>query len=137
MKLVEVVKQSPPVRKPWPPASSSGKNAGKSRDCAGQPGLYRQPSDDTFYFERDSEMTAVLPPKKISMPAATWIEPPMGPLALADLIGLTQFILSPNAMYAELKDPQFVAPTLLGKMVTAGWLAARPAKVSTTTNKTA
>ena len=53
---------------------------------------------------------------------------PMGPLALADLIGLDTVYFIANAMYAELKDPQFVAPTLLGKMVTAGWLGRKTGK---------
>jgi 3-hydroxybutyryl-CoA dehydrogenase len=53
---------------------------------------------------------------------------PMGPLALADLIGLDTVYFIANAMYAELKDPQFIAPPLLGKMVTAGWLGRKTDK---------
>ena len=53
---------------------------------------------------------------------------PMGPLALADLIGLDTVYFIANAMYAELKDPQFIAPPLLGKMVTAGWLGRKTGK---------
>ena len=53
---------------------------------------------------------------------------PMGPLALADLIGLDTVFFIANAMYAELRDPQFVAPPLLGKMVTAGWLGRKTGK---------
>ncbi len=53
---------------------------------------------------------------------------PMGPLALADLIGLDTVYFIANAMYAELKDTQFVAPPLLGKMVTAGWLGRKTGK---------
>ena len=53
---------------------------------------------------------------------------PMGPLALADLIGLDTVYFIANAMYAELKDPQFVAPPLLGKMVTTGWLGRKTGK---------
>ena len=53
---------------------------------------------------------------------------PMGPLALADLIGLDTVYFIANAMYTELKDPQFVAPPLLGKMVTAGWLGRKTGK---------
>jgi 3-hydroxybutyryl-CoA dehydrogenase len=52
----------------------------------------------------------------------------MGPLALADLIGLDTVYFIANAMYAELKDPQFAAPPLLGKMVTAGWLGRKTGK---------
>jgi 3-hydroxybutyryl-CoA dehydrogenase len=53
---------------------------------------------------------------------------PMGPLALADLIGLDTVYFIANAMYAELKDPQFASPPLLGKMVTAGWLGHKTGK---------
>jgi 3-hydroxybutyryl-CoA dehydrogenase len=53
---------------------------------------------------------------------------PIGPLALADLIGLDTIYFIANAMYAELKDPQFASPTLLGKMVTAGWLGRKTGK---------
>ena len=47
---------------------------------------------------------------------------PIGPLALADLIGLDTVYFIVNAIYQELKDPQYVAPLLLKKMVTAGRL---------------
>jgi 3-hydroxybutyryl-CoA dehydrogenase len=53
---------------------------------------------------------------------------PMGPLALADLIGLDTVYFIANATYAELKDPQFASPPLLGKMVTAGWLGRKTGK---------
>ena len=53
---------------------------------------------------------------------------PMGPLALADLIGLDTIYFIANAMYTELKDPQFATPPLLGKMVTAGWLGRKTGK---------
>jgi 3-hydroxybutyryl-CoA dehydrogenase len=53
---------------------------------------------------------------------------PMGPLTLADLIGLDVVIFVANAMYEELKDPQCVPPILLRKMVTAGQLGRKTAK---------
>ncbi len=53
---------------------------------------------------------------------------PMGPLALADLIGLDTVYFIANAMYAELKDPRFASPPFLGKMVTAGWLGRKTGK---------
>ncbi|MBI2848217.1 MAG: 3-hydroxybutyryl-CoA dehydrogenase [Chloroflexi bacterium] len=45
---------------------------------------------------------------------------PMGPLTLSDLIGLDTVLFISNAMYEELKAPQFAAPVLLKRMVTAG-----------------
>lgn len=47
---------------------------------------------------------------------------PMGPLKLLDLIGIDTFFAGVSAMYEELKDPQYAPPTLIKKMVTAGWL---------------
>ena len=53
---------------------------------------------------------------------------PMGPLTLADLIGLDTILFVCNAIYDELKDPQFAPPPLLKKMVTAGWLGRKTGK---------
>ena len=47
---------------------------------------------------------------------------PMGPLTLADLIGLDVLLNIANGMYASFKDPKFAAPVLLEKKVTAGQL---------------
>jgi len=53
---------------------------------------------------------------------------PMGPLALADLVGLDTILFIANALYDELKDPKFAPPTLLKKMVAAGWLGRKAGK---------
>jgi len=53
---------------------------------------------------------------------------PMGPLALADLVGLDTLLFIANALYDELKDPKFAPPTLLKKMVAAGWLGRKTGK---------
>jgi 3-hydroxybutyryl-CoA dehydrogenase len=53
---------------------------------------------------------------------------PMGPLTLADLIGLDVVVFVANAMYEEMKDPQCVPPILLRKMVTAGQLGRKTGK---------
>jgi 3-hydroxybutyryl-CoA dehydrogenase len=50
---------------------------------------------------------------------------PVGPLAMIDGIGLDTLLLGTNALYEELKIPQFVAPILLKKMVTAGHLGVK------------
>jgi len=53
---------------------------------------------------------------------------PMGPLALADLIGLdTLYYLAKN-MYHEFKEPQYAPPVLLARMVSAGWLGRKKGK---------
>ena len=47
---------------------------------------------------------------------------PMGPLALADLVGLDTLLFVADAIYEEFRDPRFAAPLLLRRMVTAGYL---------------
>jgi 3-hydroxybutyryl-CoA dehydrogenase len=47
---------------------------------------------------------------------------PMGPLALADLIGLDTLLAVSESLYEEFRDPSSVAPPVLNRMVEAGLL---------------
>ncbi|MGW6915833.1 3-hydroxybutyryl-CoA dehydrogenase [Kitasatospora sp. NPDC054939] len=47
---------------------------------------------------------------------------PMGPLALADLIGLDTVLAIAESMYDEYKEPLYAPPPLLARMVEAGLL---------------
>jgi 3-hydroxybutyryl-CoA dehydrogenase len=47
---------------------------------------------------------------------------PMGPLQLADLIGLDTLLAVSASLYEEFRDPASVAPALLNRMVEAGLL---------------
>jgi len=47
---------------------------------------------------------------------------PMGPLTLADFTGLDTILYVADSIYQETKDPRYIAPVLLRKMVAAGWL---------------
>jgi len=47
---------------------------------------------------------------------------PMGPLALADLIGLDTVTAIADSLYDEFKEPLYAAPALLARMVEAGLL---------------
>jgi 3-hydroxybutyryl-CoA dehydrogenase len=47
---------------------------------------------------------------------------PMGPLALADLVGLDTLLFVAESLYEEFRDPASVAPALLNRMVEAGLL---------------
>ena len=53
---------------------------------------------------------------------------PMGPLALADLIGMDTILYIANAIYEELKDPLYAPPIILKKMVATGWLGRKTGK---------
>ena len=47
---------------------------------------------------------------------------PLGPLALADLIGLDTTCAIADSLYAEFREPQYAPPPLLSRMVEAGLL---------------
>src|SRR5207244_7732844 len=47
---------------------------------------------------------------------------PMGPLALADLIGLDTTMAVADSVYEEFKEPLYGAPPLLARLVEAGVL---------------
>jgi 3-hydroxybutyryl-CoA dehydrogenase len=58
----------------------------------------------------------------------TGLNYPMGPLTLGDLTGLDVVKFVADALYEQLKDPRYVSPTLLDKMVAAGWLGRKTGK---------
>jgi 3-hydroxybutyryl-CoA dehydrogenase len=53
---------------------------------------------------------------------------PMGPLTLLDLIGLDTALYISGVLYEEFKDPIYAAPTLLKRMVAAGFLGRKSGK---------
>jgi 3-hydroxybutyryl-CoA dehydrogenase len=53
---------------------------------------------------------------------------PMGPLTLADFVGLDTIYFIANAMYDEFKDPKCAPPVLLRKMVAAGQFGRKSGK---------
>jgi 3-hydroxybutyryl-CoA dehydrogenase len=53
---------------------------------------------------------------------------PMGPLTLADFVGLDTILYVADEMYAETKDPKYAAPPLLRRMVAAGHLGRKSGK---------
>lgn len=53
---------------------------------------------------------------------------PMGPLTLADMVGIDIVKFVCDALYEQLKDPRYIVPTLVDKMVAAGWLGRKTGK---------
>ena len=53
---------------------------------------------------------------------------PMGPLALADFIGLDIVFHMSNNLYDEYREPRFTPPPLLRRLVLAGYLGRKSGK---------
>jgi len=53
---------------------------------------------------------------------------PMGPLELQDLVGLDVTFSGSLAVYEATKDPNFMPPVLMQKMIAAGWLGRKTGK---------
>jgi len=53
---------------------------------------------------------------------------PMGPLTLADLVGMDTGLHVSNSIYEETKDPASAPPVILKRMVAAGWLGRKTGK---------
>jgi 3-hydroxybutyryl-CoA dehydrogenase len=53
---------------------------------------------------------------------------PMGPLALADFVGLDTIYFITQVLYEEFKEPKYAAPPLLKQMVKAGFLGRKTGK---------
>jgi 3-hydroxybutyryl-CoA dehydrogenase len=53
---------------------------------------------------------------------------PMGPLGLADLVGLDTCLAIMNVLHHDTGDSKYRPAVLLGKMVDAGWLGKKSGK---------
>jgi 3-hydroxybutyryl-CoA dehydrogenase len=60
-------------------------------------------------------------PEDIDMGAKLGLNHPMGPLELADLIGLDTVLAIADVLHREFGDDKYRAPTLLRNLVAAGW----------------
>ena len=61
-------------------------------------------------------------PEDIDTGAKLGLNHPMGPLELADLIGLDTVLAIADVLHREMGDDKYRAPTLLRNKVAAGWL---------------
>jgi 3-hydroxybutyryl-CoA dehydrogenase len=61
-------------------------------------------------------------PEDIDTGAKLGLNHPMGPLELADLIGLDTTLAIADVLHREIGDDKYRAPTLLRNLVAAGWL---------------
>jgi len=60
-------------------------------------------------------------PEDIDQGAKLGLNHPLGPLALADLIGLDTCLFIAEVLHRDLGDDKYRAPTLLRNLVAAGW----------------
>ena len=130
MKLVEVVKTIATSPETVSAGKQFGEKCGKKVVIAqDSPGFIVNRLMIPFILNAIQMMdTGIATKEDIDAGINLGLNHPMGPLTIADLIGLDTIFFIANAMYAELKDPQFASPPLLGKMVTAGWLGRKTGK---------
>ena len=53
---------------------------------------------------------------------------PMGPFTLFDFVGLDTMLVVADAVFGRTQDPRFIAPPLLRRMVSAGYLGRKSGK---------
>jgi 3-hydroxybutyryl-CoA dehydrogenase len=64
----------------------------------------------------------------IDTAVTTGLNYPMGPLALADFLGIDTLYYIACDMYEKFKEPQYAPPILLQKMIAAGWYGRKTGK---------
>ena len=130
MRLVEVVRtissSDETIRIARAFAESLGKTAVMARDV---PGFIVNRLSIAFVLDAIRMLEAGIATKEdIDRAIVLGLNHPVGPLALADMVGLDTALSGANAMYNELKEPRYVPPVLLKKMVAAGWLGRKTGK---------
>jgi 3-hydroxybutyryl-CoA dehydrogenase len=130
MKLVEVVKtittSEETVQQSVEFVKSLGKRPVIARDTPGFI-VNRLLSSYLFSAVRMLE-SGVATREDIDAAVSLGLNHPMGPLRLMDFVGLDTVLSGAEAIYEELKEPQYAAPLLLKKMVDAGWLGRKSGK---------
>ena len=130
MKLVEVVKtittSEETVQQSVEFVKSLGKRPVIARDTPGFI-VNRLLSSYLFSAVRMLE-SGVATREDIDTAVSLGLNHPIGPLRLMDFVGLDTILSGAEAIYEELKEPQYAAPLLLKKMVDAGWLGRKSGK---------
>jgi 3-hydroxybutyryl-CoA dehydrogenase len=124
MKLIEMVRAEKTSPETLETAREFGRSLGKTIVVAGDtPGfivnrLMAPQIIEAIRMLEAGEATAA----DIDTAMSLGLNYPMGPLALADLIGLDTFLFIADGIYAKLPGPQYEAPRLLRDMVAGGKL---------------
>ncbi len=130
MKLLELVKTITTSKETLQTAVDWGKSLGKTVIIApDRPGFIVNRSFLPYMVEAfEMYESGVATREDIDTGVQLGLNHPMGPLTLADMVGLDTLLFVMDAIYAETKNPKFIAPVLLRKMVTAGHLGRKTGK---------
>jgi len=130
MKLLELVKTITTSKETLETAVDWGKSLGKTVITApDRPGFIVNRSFLPYMVEAfEMYENGVATREDIDTGVQLGLNHPMGPLTLADMVGLDTLLFVMDAIYAETKNPKFIAPVLLRKMVTAGHLGRKTGK---------
>ncbi len=130
MKLVEIVKTIATSDEVVKIGESFGKSLGKTTIIAqDMPGFVVNRLVVPFMLNAIRMLEAGVATKEdLDTGINLGLNHPMGPLSLADLVGLDTLYFIANSIYAEFKEPQYAPPVLLTKMVSAGWLGRKTGK---------
>ena len=130
MKLLEVVKTIATSNETLEIGKEFGKSLGKTTVIAQDaPGFIVNRLVVPFMLNAIRMLEAgVATREDIDNGVTLGLNHPMGPLTLADLIGLDTLLFIASSNYDEFKDFQFAPPVLLTKMVTAGSLGRKTGK---------
>ena len=130
MKLLELVKTITTAKETLDAAVEWGKSLGKTVIVApDRPGFIVNRSFMPYMIEAfEMYEQGVASREDIDTGVQLGLNHPMGPLTLADMVGLDTLLFVIDAIYAETKNPKFIAPVLLRKMVTAGHLGRKTGK---------
>jgi 3-hydroxybutyryl-CoA dehydrogenase len=130
MKLLEVVKTIATSQETLEAGRSFGQSLGKTVIVAQDaPGFVvnRLLVPQLLHAIRMLE-AGVATKEDIDTGVTTGLNHPLGPLSVADLVGLDTLYFIANSIYDEFKDQQFAPPILLKNMVAAGWFGRKTGK---------
>ena len=130
MKLLEVVKTVTTSDETLETGKSFGESLGKTIIVAPDiPGFIINRLQIPFRLDAIRMLEAGIATKEdIDAGVTLGLGHPMGQFALQDLVGLDVTYAVANALYEETKDPKFAPPTLMKKMIAAGWLGRKTGK---------
>jgi len=130
MKLLEVVKTVATSDETLETGKSFGESLGKTIIVAPDiPGFIVNRLQIPFRLDAIRMLEAGIATKEdIDAGVTLGLGHPMGQFVLQDLVGLDVTYAVANALYEETKDPKFAPPTLMKKMIAAGWLGRKTGK---------